>query len=316
MQTLLNAHRRPPPMSALASPPELPSLLRNAALRTVPLDAALGARIEGFDVRRPPTAEQVAALKAALRAHHILVLHQQQPSDAEYLRFASYFGSIFTPPRDAPVLGSNAAGVPPDIVLVSNADEDGVLGNAELTAHSDHHWTPQPSSASMLQALEIPATGGDTTWINLVAAYEALDAATRREIDALELITYNPFLRRRHPAPGVAGLPRYRTPEIAPLEPWVAHPLVRTHPDSGKRLLYLGEATEVEIPGYDAARGAALVERLRAHLLQPRFGYTHRWQVGDIVFWDNQATLHSRTAFDPALRRRLKRISLSGTRPY
>lgn len=299
------------PTAASTAPPAPPP----ADFRIEALDAPLGAQVHGFDVRQVPSAAQLTALKAALRDHHLLLFRGQQPEDADFLRFTSYFGSVFTPPRDAPVLGSDPYGAAPDIVLVSNV-EDGLLGNAELTAHADHHWTPQPSSGSLLYALEIPAAGGDTTWTNLVAAYEALDADTRDEIDGLQLITYNPFLRRRHPLPGVAGIPRYRTPDIEPLMPWVAHPLVRTHPDSGKRLLFLGEATEVEIVGYDAARGAALIARLREHLLHPRFGYTHRWQVGDILYWDNQATLHSRAAFDPALRRRLKRISLSGTRPY
>ncbi len=298
----------------LADPPPRLAQARDA-FRIVPLEAPLGARIEGFDVRNAPAGAQLFALKAALREHRILVFHGQQPDDAAYLDFASHFGTVFAPPRNAPVLGSDPYGAAPDIVLVSNVD-DGLLGNAELSAHADHHWTPQPSSGSLLHALEVPPAGGDTTWINLVKAYEALDDAIRAEIDGLKLITYNPFLRRRHPLPGGVGLPLYRTPDIEPLTPWVAHPLVRTHPDNGKRLLYLDAATEVEVVGYEASRGAALVERLRAHLLQPRFAYTHRWQVGDIVYWDNQATLHSRTAFDPASRRRLKRISLAGSRPF
>ncbi|MFT4266892.1 MAG: TauD/TfdA family dioxygenase [Xenophilus sp.] len=300
---------------SLAEPPAAVANAAPAPFRIRPLDAALGAVVEGLDVRTAPSGEQLWALKSALREHHILVFRGQAPDDDAFLRFSSYFGTVFAPPRNAPVLGSDPYGAAPDIVLVSNVD-DGLLGNAELTAHADHHWTPQPSSGSLLYALEIPPAGGDTTWVNLVAAYEALDDATRREIDALQLITYNPFLRRRHPLPGVAGVPRYRTPDIEPLTPWVAHPLVRTHPDNGKRLLFLGEATEVEIVGWPPERGAALIERLRAHLLQPRFAYAHRWQVGDIVYWDNQATLHSRTAFDAASRRRLKRISLSGSRPF
>ncbi|MBB3181472.1 TauD/TfdA family dioxygenase [Variovorax sp. Sphag1AA] len=302
-------------LSVAERPSAVASSSSASPFRISPLDAALGALVEGFDVRRAPTGAQIHALKVALQDHHILLFRGQQPDDEDFLQFSSYFGTIFSPPRNAPVLGSDPYGAAPDIVLVSNV-EDGLLGNAELTAHADHHWTPQPSSGSLLHALEIPAAGGDTTWFNLVAAYEALDEATRREIDGLQLITYNPFLRKRHPLPGVQGVPRYRTPDIEPLTPWVAHPLVRTHPDSGKRLLYLGEATEVEIVGYDPARGAALIARLREHLLEPRFAYTHRWKVGDIVYWDNQATLHSRTAFDPALRRRLKRISLAGSRPF
>lgn len=280
-----------------------------------PLDAPLGAEVHGIDASQPLTASQVWALKQALKQHHILLLRGQQLEDPQFQRFTSYFGSVFRAPTNVPVLGSSDpyGGDTPDIVKVANVD-DGVLGNQELSAHADHHWTPVPSSGSLLYALEVPSAGGETTWVNLAAAYDTLDAATRAEIDALQLITYNPFLRRLKPLPG--GHATYRTPDIEPVTPFEAHPLVRTHPESGRKILYLGEATEVEVVGVDPAYGAALVARLRAHLLQPRFAYTHRWQVGDIVYWDNQATLHARTAFDASERRLLKRISLSGSRPY
>ena len=280
-----------------------------------PLNAPLGARVRGIDLSQPLPASQVLALKAALRDHHIVLFHDQRLDDAAYLRFSSYLGNVFQPPSDVPVLASDPyGGNTPAIVKVANV-EDGVLGHHELSAHADHHWTPLPSASSFLLADAVPSEGGETTWINLAAAHDALDEATKAQIAALQLITYNPFLRRLNPLPS-GRIPTYRTPDIEPLTPWVAHPLVRTHPDSGKRLLFLGEATEVEIVGYPAERGAALIARLRAHLLQPRFAHTHRWQVGDIVYWDNQATLHSRTAFDPQSRRRLKRISLSGSRPF
>ncbi|WP_345814191.1 TauD/TfdA family dioxygenase [Paraburkholderia sp. PREW-6R] len=278
-----------------------------------PLDAALGAQVTGLDASRELTARQVLALKQGLLDHRILVFRHQRLNHPQFRRLASYFGSIYTPPRNAPVLGSDAAGVVPDIVVVSNVD-DGLLGNHDLPPHSDHHWTPEPSSGSLLYAVEVPEQGGDTSWYDLVAAYEALDEPTREQIDGLKLITYNPFLRRRFPLKG--GSPLYRTPDITPLEPWTVHPLVRTHPQSGKRLLYLGARTEVEIVDYDPVAGAALIEKLRAHLTSPRFFYTHRWQAGDIVYWDNQATLHARTEFDPLQRRVLKRISLSGSRPF
>jgi len=299
------AHRRDD--STTASPSA------SAAFAVERIDAALGAQVSGLGATNELSAQQVHALKQGLLDHRILIFRGQQLDDPQFRRLASYFGSVYTPPRDAPVLGSDASGVVPDIVVVSNVD-DGLLGNWDLPAHSDHHWTPEPSSGSLLYALEVPAEGGDTTWYDLVAAYEALDDATRAQIDNLKLITYNPFLRRKFPLD--SGQPLYRTPDITPLEPWVAHPLVRTHPQNGKRLLYLGARTEVEIVGYDPHEGAALIEKLRAHLSSPRFSYTHRWQVGDIVYWDNQATLHARTEFDPLLRRVLKRISLSGSRPF
>lgn len=277
--------------------------------------AALGALAEGIDARQPLDAAQVRAIRLALQRHRIVLLRGQQLDDAQYLRLASYFGAVFQPPADVPVLASDPyGGSTPAIVKVGNV-EDGVLGHHELAAHSDHHWTPQPSSGSFLYALQVPAVGGKTTWVDEVAAYAALDEATRAEIDGLQLITYNPFLRRLHPLPS-GERPLYRTPDIEPLAPFEVHPLVRTHPDTGLRLLYLDAATEVEVVGWDADKGRALIERLRAHLAQPRFAYTHRWQVGDIVYWDNQATLHARTAFAPEETRLLKRISLSGSRPF
>jgi taurine dioxygenase len=306
-------------MSTVTLAPSLatahPGAAATPAFAVHELDAPLGARVTGLDASQPLSAHQVLTLKAALREHHVLVFDGQRLDDEQFLAFTSHFGSVFRPPANAPVLGSDPyGGNTPDVVLIANTD-GGLLGNDDLTAHSDHHWTPQPSAASLLYALQVPEQGGDTTWHNAVLAYELLDEATRLLIDGLQLITYNPFLRKVHPLPG-GQRPLYRTPDIEPLTPFVAHPLVRTHPDSGKRLIYLDSHTEVEVLGLPPAEGQALIERLRAHLLQPSFAYTHRWQAGDIVWWDNQATVHSRTAFAPEQVRKLKRISLAGTRPF
>ncbi|GLZ88225.1 hypothetical protein Pres01_42760 [Metapseudomonas resinovorans] len=280
-------------------------------LRIEPLAAPLGAEVRGLDGRRDLTPTQILALKQALRDHHILIFKGQELDDAQYLRFTSWFGSVFQPHPDYLVLSSGTDGKAPDIVKVANT-EDGELSNIALPAHSDHHWTPTPSAGSLLYALEVPEEGGETTWTNLALAYSALDEGTRREIDGLKLINYNPFVRLRD---GYNLGITYRTPDIEPIQ-GTEHPLVRTHPESGRRLLYLGVHTEVEIPGYAPDKGIELINRLREHLKDPRFAYTHRWEVGDIVYWDNQATLHARNGFPATQRRRLKRISLAGSRPF
>jgi len=271
---------------------------------------ALGAVVVDLDVGAPLQAEQILDLKRGLLDHHILIFKKQDLSELAFKAFAAYFGSVFLPPADVPVLASKEGGATPDVVLVANVD-GGYTGNGELSAHSDHHWAPQPSAGSLLYALEVPETGGDTSFYNMHLAYETLDSETKRHIDSLQLITYNPFLWAKE-----GPRPRYRLEDQPLVSPVFPHPLVRTHPDSGKRILYLDAATEVEVVGLPKQEGAKLIEQLRAHLEQERFRYTHRWSVGDIVYWDNQAVLHARTAFPAEQRRVLKRISIAGSRPF
>lgn len=283
----------------------------DTAVAIAPTGGGVGAVVTGLDANRPLTAGLVLRLRRALDEHHILIYKGQSLSDAAFLSFSTYFGSVFHSPADVPVLGSSDhGGVAPDVVRVSNT-EGGYTGTGELTPHTDHQWTPLPSAGSLLYAIELPQRGGDTSWYNLARAYDDLDVATRKRIDGLQLITYNPFVRR----PGEQR-PRYRTPDITPLGHGFPHPLVRTHPSSGRRLLFLSTHTEVELVGVPPEEGQALIERLREHLQQARYRYTHHWQIGDIVHWDNQATLHARTAFDANERRVLKRVSLAGARPF
>ncbi len=282
--------------------------------RIEPQQAPLGAIVHGLDARQSPSPAQILQLKQALRDHHILIFRDQQLDEAQFLRFTSWFGSVFQPHPDFLVLSSGADGKAPDIVKVANT-EDGELGHSELSAHSDHHWTPTPSSGSLLYAQEVPQHGGETVWTNLALAYSTLDEQTKAEIEGLRLINYNPFVRIRNGDYGRMGSIAYRTPDIEPIQ-GTEHPLVRTHPESGKRLLYLGARTEVELVGVAPERGQALIARLREHLARPELSYSHRWSVGDIVYWDNQATLHARNAFPAEQRRRLQRISLAGSRPF
>ncbi|MBN3942027.1 TauD/TfdA family dioxygenase [Nostoc sp. NMS9] len=284
------------------------STLTKVKIRSI--DAPLGAIVTDFDASQPIAPEVILQLKQALRDRHILIFKDQNLSDQQLLNFSLYFGALFVPSDETPVLASKP-GETPVVIPISNVD-GGYTGTGELTFHSDHKWTPTPSSGSLLYALEIPSQGGDTYWLNTNLAYQALDEATKERIADLQLITYNPFLRDRN-----APRSLYRLDKTIPLiSPIFPHPLVRTHPDSGKNHLYLDAATEVEIVGLEPEEGSKLIEQLRQHLNQPKFYYQHKWSVGDIVYWDNQATLHYRQAFDPNERRVLKRVSLAGSRPF
>ena len=286
-------------------------------------DQALGAVVYGLDARKAQSSETILKLKQALAEHLILIFKQQSLDDLQYLAFSTYFGSIFRPGADTPVLAAQSdSGVPPDVVPVSNAVGQGdYTGHGELTPHADHQWTPLPSFGSLLYAIELPQDGGQTSWINTIKAYDALDKETKAQIDQLQLITYNPFARRQKTRDqaddqGYGNSPLYRFKDQPILSHAYPHPLVRTHPESGRKALWLNTHTEVELVNYDDQAGSELIATLREHISKPEFAYEHHWEVGDIVFWDNQVTLHSRRPFPADQRRLLKRISLAGSRPF
>ncbi|WP_254625839.1 TauD/TfdA family dioxygenase [Nostoc sp. TCL240-02] len=155
-----------------------------------PIDAPLGAIVTDFDASNAIAPEVILQLKEALRDRHILIFKDQKLSDEQLLNFALYFGALFVPSDETPVLASKP-GETPVVISISNVD-GGYTGTGELTFHSDHKWTPTPSSGSLLYALEIPTHGGNTYWLNTNLAYEALDETTKEEIADLQLITYNP----------------------------------------------------------------------------------------------------------------------------
>ena len=296
----------------------------SADIQIVPLaGAALGAEVYGLDAKKAQAGETIYRLKQALAEHLILIFKQQSLDDLQYLAFASYFGSIFRPSADTPVLATQKeTGTPPDVVPVSNAVGQGdYTGHGELTPHADHQWTPLPSFGSLLYAIELPQDGGQTSWYNTIKAYDALDDATKQHIGQLQLITYNPFVRIaqnkvQDPSAGYGVFPRYRFKDQPIVGDAYAHPLVRVHPESGRKALWLSTHNEVELVNYDDQAGSELIAQLREHLLKPEFRYEHQWSTGDIVFWDNQVTLHSRRPFPSEQRRLLKRISLAGGRPF
>jgi taurine dioxygenase len=275
----------------------------------VPLKAALGARIEGLDRGEARKPEVAAMLKEAL-AEHLLVVVPGAPMAPEQMRdFASAFGQ----PR-AQLLRYKRAGEVPEVsIMVSTLMADGTTDKTALRSedwHSDDSYFAVPAKATLLHNIEKPSRGGNTWFCNMRAAYEALPEKTMQRIDGLRAMhAYDTQRARNRPSPRTAQ-------EIAET-PDVEHPLVRTHPDNGKKALYLNFNRLDRIVGLERTESDALLDELATHTRQPQFHTAHEWTVGDVVIWDNRATMHRVDVDYPMGERRImQRVLIEGDRPF
>lgn len=295
-----------------------------AALRVVPTGAALGAEIEGVDFSRPVPEDIQAALRKAWADHLVLLIRGQRLTDDQLLATSAVFG----PPHDAASRKYHlAAGQGVDdtymvskhssITIISNLGSDGRpvmdnggLGSYEVVWHTDNSYVKVPPAGSMLYSLEIPVNGGgDTSFNNQYLAYEELPEDLKRAIEG----QYQVHDSSRNSAgvlrPGVK-LPTKPAEVEGP-----THPLVRVHPVTGRRALYLGRRRVwpsnyiVGLPDEESER---LLDRLWAHATQPKYAWTHRWKVGDVVLWDNRCCMHYRTEIDVNQRRVMHRTTIKG----
>ena len=258
-------------------------------MTVVPTGGALGAEIAGLDLRRPMPPETVAAVRRAFLAHCVVFFRGQTLGEPEQVAFTRYFGEPVVHVR------KQAAGATPEIMVVSNLRKDGkpigALGHREIEFHSDLSYMPKPGTISMLYAVEVPEVGGATSWCNLYAAYDGLDEELKARLAGLRA-THRHFIPEQNPAT-VAD-----------------HPVVCTHPETGRKTLYVSPYFAKTIVGMDEAEGGALLAALFAHETQPRYIWTHHWQAGDLVMWDNRATMHRREPFPDTQRRLMKRTQV------
>jgi len=272
-----------------------------------PTGAALGAQIEGIDLRHVDDAS-FAAIHRAWVDHLVLLFRGQQLSDDDLIAFSRRFGVLdFAPVQET---GRRFVEGHPEIYVVSNVIENGVpigsLGAGEAVWHTDMSYIPDPPKASMLYALEVPPSGGNTGFVNMYAAYEALPAALKERIAGLSLKhdgTYNSggYLRQ--------GVDAVDDPVNSP---GAVHPLVCTHPDSGRRVLYLGRRRNGYIMGMPLAESEKLLDELWRYASREEFTWYNRWRVGDLVLWDNRCTMHRRDPFDAQSRRVMHRTQIKG----
>ena len=273
----------------------------------------IGAEISGLDLRKPLDAKTMADLRAVWIEHVVVVIPQQQIDDDQQIAFSRQVGEL-------ELINMSVLQKPgkPELYMVTNLDEDDAfmpldhpvmqVNRDNQQWHSDSSFKPIPAMASLLHARIVPEVGGDTAFANMVAAYAALSAPMQQRIDGLVAV-HNFYWSRRDAE--VTGF----TQEEQDAIPSVRHPVVRTHPESGRKALYVGSHTE-SIVGMDWDEGRALIDGLIEHATQLQFTYQHEWRDGDLVWWDNRAALHRGMPFDATrYKRRLFRTTVAGTGP-
>ena len=277
----------------------------NAAIEARPLGYALGAEITGVDVTAPPDRATVDAVKTLWQEHHVIVFRGQRLAPAEIVAFARAFGDL-----------DDHASTPfyrhadfPELLQITNREIGGKPSETRNTGrnwHSDYSYTGRPAAASMLYCETRPPVGGDTMFANMVRAYEELTPTLRAILDDLQAvydISLTAGLGERDPA---------KTAEVKRLNPPIAHPAVRTHPDSGKRALYVSERAS-HFHGMTPAESRPLIDYLCAAATRHENVYRHQWQEGDLVCWDNRTTMHlALPDFDQTQPRHMLRATLLG----
>ena len=280
-------------------------------MRIIPIGEMIAADIQDANLSQPLDDVSIAAITEAWNENLVLRFRNQHLSDADLIRFSSYFGELDPP-------GPNPYGVTflpefPEINVISNVkDETGVpignLGDGEAVWHADMTYIDNPPEAGILYALEVPVGQGDTYFANMVAAYNDLPSDLRGAIEGKTLI--------HDAAHNSAGMLRKGYEEITDvkLTPGARHPLAYED-QHGRVSLFLGRRPHAYIVGMEESDSDSLLDALWAHATRPKYSWHNEWQKGDLVMWQNRMVMHRRDAFDPSTRRVMHRTQLKGKSP-
>ena len=288
------------------------------ALAPAPAAASLGGRLSpaggieilGADLSQPATAELAAQIRQALLDHQIVVVRGQALTKEQQYNFTLNFGEL------EEHVARHSDGRYGIVHSVTNLDRDGNPTDALDTRgnyfwHTDKSYHAVPSLMTMLHAVELPPVGGDTQFANMVLAYRALPDSMKERLAGLRAI-------HSWEASRLASGSKPASEEEKRERPPVSHPIVRTHPETGEKALYMGTHAAGGVEGLGAEEGRALLAELLTHATQPQFIYTHHWRQGDLIIWDNRALLHRALAnYEMGKHRRvLHRTVVRGTVPY
>jgi taurine dioxygenase len=260
-----------------------------------PLTNVLGATVHGPDLREPLDEETVSELRAAWHEHKVLFLPGQAIDRDLHKRFASYFGDVFRHPYLKDVASD------PDIVTLYSGGETGSRYVASGW-HTDVTFVEQPPMGSIIHAVNVPAYGGDTMWIDLEAAFNGLSPTMQEFVSTL---------RATHGAPRAAFIPGDTSGEFIRS----SHPVVRTHPVTGRRCLFVNPGFTRKIDDVTPAESTALLTFLHAHCQQPEYQVRYHWTADTIGIWDNRCTQHRVVADNLDALRKMERITLFGETP-
>jgi taurine dioxygenase len=288
-----------------------------------PTGSALGADVDGVDLRRELSPSTIDAIKQAWSDHLVLRFRGQHLDDDQLMRFSALFGELDL----APVIAASRVQIRGEdryvdsaeeghryISIISNIVENGVaigaLGAYEAIWHTDMSYNPQPPIGSALYALEVPPAGGDTGFANMYMAYDTLPEELRQRIEGR--------VCRHDSSRNSAGeLRRGYTDVTDPREaPGADHPIVRTHPVTARKALFLGRRRNAYIQGLALDDSERLLDALWEHATRAQLTWYQQWRVGDLVLWDNRCVMHRRDEFDPTSRRLMHRSQIKGDRPF
>lgn len=276
------------------------------ALQTRPLSAALGAEIAGIDLSRELDRDTADAIHAAWLEHIVLIFPGQELGEPDQRRFAACFGAVGD--RARPV-ARRAEGADYDgaFMLIGNIRDDagayaGSLPDGELWFHHDMSYVPEPHKATILYAIDIPATGGNTKYANQYMAYDNVPTALKQKLAgrrALQVYDYT-MTEKVDIDKGIEGIKHQ----------W--QPIFVTHPETGRTALYVSRLMTAEIEGLTRSEGDAILDELFDISEDPSVVYEHVWTPGDVAMWDNRCSIHARTDFPASERRLLRRCTLEG----
>jgi taurine dioxygenase len=290
----------------------------NGSIDLVPAPAALGAEVHGVDLAAIDDA-MFDRLHALWLDHLLLVFRAQHFAAEDLVTLVRRFGTPVTSSalhkrNLAERIANKVFNLPPEVTVVTNIKENGkpvgILGDGEVVWHSDFSFKEAPTAARMLLAMEIPPVGGRTCFANCYAAFDTLPDAMKRRLVGMTIKQANIVDTAMQVRPGASLDMDIR--EV----PGPSHPVISTHPETGRNMIFLGRRHGAYVNGLSLEESEALLDELWAHTVQPKFSYVHEWAVGDIVVWDNRATLHKRDAFQSDSRRVLYAAQVEGHRPY